>query len=55
MNERGVQVNEPKSDMNLSIEFPIEIQKTIVNRISNDLEVFLSHCLFFDFGIFPYK
>jgi hypothetical protein len=47
----GVQARDPKTDMNLSREFPSERQKITVNRTRRVLLRFLSHCRFFVFPI----
>lgn len=55
VNDIGVQVKEPNSDINLSMASPIDIQKMIVKRTIIVLLRFLSHYLFLLFGISLYK
>lgn len=51
VNDIGVQAREPKTEMNLSREFPSDMQKTTVNATTNVRDKFFNHILFFDFGI----
>ena len=51
VNEIGVQARDPNTEMNLSKAFPNEMQKPTVKATSKVRDRFLSHILFFDFGI----
>ena len=49
--EIGVHANDPSTEMNLSKAFPREIQNPTVKATMIVRDMFLSHILFFDFGI----
>ena len=51
VNEIGVHARDPKTEMNLSSEFPRDIQNPTVSATMIVRDKFLSHILFLDFGM----